>query len=74
MYNKVVLSVVQNVLHVGNVALHGRRDFKSLGASDAEINWLMFETEQRLKVELPEHAITPESTIRDLVRTVVVHR
>lgn len=71
MYNKVVLSVLHNVLDVHQKALTSKTDFKSLGASPAELNWILFETEQRLKMQLPEVAITAESTIKDLIKTVV---
>ena len=74
MYNKVVLSVLQNVLSVRALPLTSKSDFKSMGASPAEINWVLFETEQRLNVQLPELAITQESTIRDLLKTVVANR
>ena len=74
MYNKVVLSVVQNVLSVYHKPLNRNTDFKSLGATSTEVNWLMFETERRLKIQLPESAITPDSTIKDLLKTVVVNR
>ena len=74
MYNKVVLSVLQNVLDVHQKPLTGKTNFKSLGASPAELNWVMFETERRLKVQLPETAITPDSTIKDLIKTVIVNR
>jgi acyl carrier protein len=73
MYNKVVLSVVQNVLSVYHKPLNRNTDFKSLGATSSELNWLMFETERRLKVQLPETAITADSTIKDLLKTVVVN-
>ena len=71
MYNKVVLSVLHNVLDVHQKALTSKTDFKSLGASPSELNWILFETEQRLHMQLPEVAITAESTIKDLIKTVV---
>lgn len=71
MYNKIVLSVLQNVLHVQQKPLTGKTDFRSLGASPAELNWLMFETEQRLHIQLPDAAITMDSTIKDLIKTVI---
>ncbi len=71
MYNKVVLAVVQNVLRPQGMPLTGKTNFKSLGASPSQVNWVLFETEQRLHVDLPEAAITPESTINDLVKSVV---
>ncbi len=74
MYNKVVLSVLHNVLDVHQKALTSKTDFKSLGASPAELNWVLFETEQRLRMQLPEAGITPDSTIKDLLRSVVSSR
>ena len=74
MYNKVVLSVLQNVLSVNQKPLNRNTNFKSLGATPVELNWIMFETERRLRIELPELAITPDSTIKDLIKTVVVSR
>jgi hypothetical protein len=74
MYNKVLLSVLQNVLSIRRMPITGNSDFKSMGASPAELNWVLFETEQRLNVQLPEVAITQESTIKDLLKTVVVNR
>jgi hypothetical protein len=74
MVNKVVLSVLQNVLSVRKVPLTSKTDFRSLGASPAELNWVLFETEQRLHVQLPEVGITPDSTIKDLLKSVVVNR
>ena len=74
MYNKVVLSVLQNVLSVQQRPLNGSTNFRSLGATPVELNWIMFETERRLQVQLPETAITPDSTIKDLIKTVVVSR
>ena len=71
MYNKVVLSVLQNVLDVHQKELTSRTNFRSLGASKAEVNWVLFETEQRLHMQLPEAEITPDSTIKDLIRSVV---
>ncbi len=71
MYNKVVLSVLQNVLSTHQKSLTSKTDFKSLGATVAELNWVLFETERRLHVQLPEVAITPDSTIKDLIKTVV---
>ena len=71
MYNKVVLSVLHNVLDVHQKALTSKTDFKSLGASPSELNWILFETEQRLHMQLPEVAITSESKIKDLIKTVV---
>lgn len=60
MYNKVVLSVLQNVLSAHQKSLTSKTDFKSLGATVAELNWVLFETERRLHVQLPDVAITPE--------------
>lgn len=74
MYNKTVLSVLHNVLDVHQRELTSRTNFKSLGATPAELNWVLFETEQRLHVQLPEQGITPDSTIKDLLRTVVASR
>ena len=74
MVNKVVLSVLQNVLSVNQIPLSGKTNFKSLGATSIELNWIMYETERRLRVNLPETAITPDSTIKDLIKTVVVSR
>ncbi len=74
MYNKVVLSVLQNVLSVRAMPLTSKSDFRSMGASAAELNWVLFETEQRLNVQLPEIAITQDSTIKDLLKTVVLNR
>jgi acyl carrier protein len=74
MYNKVVLSVLQNVLSVHQKPMTINTDFKSLGATPVELNWVLFETEQRLHVQLPEAAITVNSTIKDLIKTVVRHR
>ncbi len=74
MYNKVLLSVLQNVLSVRTMPLTGKSDFRSMGASPAELNWVLFETEQRLNVQLPESAITQDSTIKDLLKTVVISR
>jgi hypothetical protein len=74
MYNKVVLSVLQNVLSVRTMPLTSKSDFKSMGASPSELNWVLFETEQRLNVQLPELAITQDSTIKDLIKTVVSNR
>ena len=74
MVNKVVLSVLQNVLHVNQKPVNGNTNFKSLGASPAEVNWILYETERRLHVVLPESAITPNSTIKDLIKTVVINR
>ena len=74
MYNKVLLSVLKNVLSVRSLPLTSKSDFKSMGASPAELNWVLFETEQRLNVQLPELAITQDSTIRDLLKTVVSSR
>lgn len=74
MYNKVVLSVLQNVLSVRTQPLTSKSDFKSMGASPAEVNWVLFETEQRLNVQLPDMEITQESTIKDLLKTVIVSR
>ncbi|CAN5378566.1 hypothetical protein BH10BAC4_BH10BAC4_06110 [soil metagenome] len=71
MYNKIVLSVLQNVLSTHQKSLTSKTDFKSLGATPAELNWVLFETEQRLHIQLPEMAITAESTIKDLLKTVV---
>ena len=71
MYNKVVLSVLQNVLSVHQKPLTSKTNFKSLGATPAELNWVLFETEQRLKMQLPEAAITEDSTIKDLIKSVV---
>ncbi|HWA35277.1 MAG TPA: phosphopantetheine-binding protein [Cyclobacteriaceae bacterium] len=73
MYNKVVLAVVQNVLSAQGKPVTGKTNFKSLGATSTDVNWVLFETEQRLHVQLPEAAITPESTINDLVKSVVEH-
>ncbi|NOT75140.1 MAG: hypothetical protein HOP08_09450 [Cyclobacteriaceae bacterium] len=72
MYNKVVISVLQNVLSTHQKELTSKTDFKSLGATAAELNWVLFETEQRLHIQLPEVAITQDSTIKDLLKTVVV--
>lgn len=74
MYNKVVLSAIQNVLDVRQKTLSGKTNFKSLGASPAELNWLVFETEQRLHIQLPEQVITENSTIEDLVKSIVQHQ
>jgi hypothetical protein len=74
MYNKVLLSVLQNVLSIRKTPLTGKSDFRSMGASPAELNWVLFETEQRLNVQLPEMAITQDSTIKDLLKTVVTSR
>ncbi|HRI78457.1 MAG TPA: hypothetical protein PLR06_02885 [Cyclobacteriaceae bacterium] len=74
MVNKVVLSVLQNVLSVNQMPLNRNTNFKSMGATPIELNWIMYETERRLRVELPEIAITPDSTIKDLIKTVVVNR
>ena len=74
MVNKVVLSVLHNVLSVYQKPLNRNTNFKSLGATPVELNWILFETERRLKVQLPETAITPDSTIKDLIKTVVVNR
>lgn len=71
MYNKVVLSVLQNVLSVREKPLTSKSNFRSMGASPSELNWVLFETEQRLNVQLPERAITQDSTIKDLLKTVV---
>jgi hypothetical protein len=71
MYNKVVLSVVQNILSAQGKPLTGKTDFKSLGATPTDVNWVLFETERRLHVQLPEAGITTESTINDLVKSVV---
>ena len=71
MYNKVVLSVLHNVLDLHQKTLTSKTNFKSLGASPAELNWVLFETEQRLHMQLPEVAITADSTIKDLIKTVV---
>ena len=73
MHNKVVLSVLHNVLDTHQKSLTSKTDFKSLGASAIELNWILFETEQRLKMQLPEFSITGESTIKDLIKTVVRH-
>ncbi|MBS1977248.1 MAG: hypothetical protein JST46_07735 [Bacteroidetes bacterium] len=72
MYNKVVLDVLQKVLMVQRRPISRHLKFKSLGASQQEVNWILFETERRLGTQLPELAITQESTIKDLLRTVVV--
>lgn len=74
MVNKVVLSVLQNVLSIRKVPLTPKTDFRSLGASPAELNWVLFETERRLQIQLPEVAITQDSTIKDLLRSVVSNR
>jgi acyl carrier protein len=74
MVNKVVLSVLQNVLSVNQMPLGGKTNFKSLGATSIELNWIMYETERRLSIDLPESAITPDSTIRDLIKTVMISR
>jgi len=74
MVNKVVLSVLQNVLNVNQKPVNGNTNFKSLGATPVEVNWILYETERRLHVELPESSITPDSTIKDLIKTVVVSR
>jgi acyl carrier protein len=74
MYNKIVLSVLQNILGVDQKPLNRNTNFKSLGATSTDLNWIMFETEQRLKVQLPETAITEDSTIKDLIKTVVTNR
>jgi hypothetical protein len=74
MYNKIVLSVLQNVLDVHQREITSKTNFRSLGASPSELNWVLFETEQRLRVQLPETGITPDSTIKDLLRTVVTSR
>jgi len=74
MYNKVVLSVLQNVLDVHQRELTSKTNFRSLGATPAELNWVLFETEQRLRLQLPETGITQDSTIKDLLRTVVTSR
>lgn len=71
MYNKVVLSVLHNVLDVHKKSLTSKTDFRSLGATAAELNWVLFETEQRLHLQLPETGITQDSTIKDLLRSVV---
>jgi hypothetical protein len=71
MYNKVVLAVVQNVLNAQGKPVTGKTNFKSLGATPTDVNWVLFETEQRLHIQLPEVGITPESTIKDLVKSVV---
>lgn len=71
MYNKVVLSVVHNILSIQG-PLSRNTNFKSLGATSTDLNWIMFETEQRLHVQLPESAITPDSTIGDFIKTVVL--
>ena len=74
MVNKVVLSVLHNVLSVYQKPLNSHTNFKSLGATPVDLNWIMFETERRLQIQLPETAITPDSTIKDLIKTVVVSR
>ncbi len=71
MYNKIVLSVLQNVLSTHQKSLTSKTDFKSLGASPSELNWVLFETEQRLHIQLPEDVLTEHSTIKDLIKTVV---
>ena len=71
MYNKIVLSVLQNVLSTHKKSLNSKTDFKSLGATPTELNWVLFETERRLKVQLPEMAINENSTIKDLIKSVV---
>ena len=71
MYNKVVLAILQNVLSTHQKSLTSKTDFRSLGATPAELNWVLFETERRLHVQLPEVAITQDSTIKDLIKTVV---
>jgi len=71
MYNKIVLAVLQNVLSTHKKPLTSKTDFKSLGATPAEINWVLFETERRLQMQLPDEAITQESTIKDLIKSVV---
>ncbi|MEJ0057800.1 MAG: hypothetical protein WDN75_20420 [Bacteroidota bacterium] len=43
MYNKIVLSVLQNVLSTHQKSLTSKTDFKSLGASPSELNWVLFE-------------------------------
>lgn len=60
MYSKVVLSVLQNVLSTHQKSLTSKTDFKSLGTTVAELNWVLFEIERRLHVQLPDVAITPE--------------
>lgn len=74
MYNKVVLAVLQNVLSVHQRPLHRHLKFKALGASQQEVNWILFETERRLDTQLPDQAITQESTIKDLLKTVVTSK
>ena len=74
MINKEVLSVLHDVLSVREVPLRGNTNFKSLGATPVELNWIMFETERRLQIQLPETAITPDSTIKDLIKSVMVNR
>jgi hypothetical protein len=71
MHNKVVLSVLQNVLSVREKSLTSKSNFRSMGASPSELNWVLFETERRLNVQLPERAISQDSTIKDLLKTVV---
>jgi acyl carrier protein len=71
MYNKVVLAVVQNVLNGQGKPVTGKTNFKSLGATSTDVNWVLFETEQRLHIQLPEAGITPESTINDLLKSIV---
>lgn len=74
MYNKVVLAVLQNVLSVHQRPLHRNLKFRTLGASQQEVNWILFETERRLDTQLPDQAITQESTIKDLLKTVVISK
>lgn len=74
MYNKVVLSVLQKVLHVQGKQITGMTNFRSLGASQDELNWVLLETEQRLDVQLPVAPLTQDSTIKDLIKSVVSHR
>jgi len=71
MYNKIVLSVLQKILSTHKKTLTSKTDFKSLGATPSELNWVLFETEQRFHIQLPESAITENSTIKDLIKTVV---
>ena len=73
MHNKVVLSVLHNVLDTHQKSLTSKTDFKSLGASAVELNWILFETEQRLKMQLPDFSFTGDSTIKYLLKTVVLH-
>lgn len=65
MYNKVVLSVLHNVLDVHQKALTSKTDFKSLGASPAELNWILLKRSNDLKcsfLKWPSRLSQPSKT------------